>query len=76
MRRAVLLFVKFPEPGKVKTRLAATLGAEAAAAIYRRLVAEVWRAPFGWAFETLPCLADVDTEADWQRAKSRIADDG
>ena len=41
MRRAILLFVKYPEPGKVKTRLAATLGAEAAADIYRRLVAAV-----------------------------------
>ena len=41
MRRAILLFVKYPEPGKVKTRLAATLGAETAAGIYRRLVAAV-----------------------------------
>ena len=41
MRRAILLFVKYPEPGKVKTRLAATLGAERAAAIYRQLVAAV-----------------------------------
>ena len=37
MRRAVLLFVKHPQPGKVKTRLAATLGPERAAAIYRTL---------------------------------------
>ena len=41
MRRAILIFVKYPEPGKVKTRLAATLGAEMAADIYRRLVAAV-----------------------------------
>ena len=41
VRRAILLFVKYPEPGKVKTRLAATLGAEKAADIYRRLVAAV-----------------------------------
>ena len=37
MRRCILFFVKFPEPGKVKTRLAATLGAERAAEIYREL---------------------------------------
>ena len=41
MHRAILLFVKYPEPGKVKTRLAATVGAAAAADIYRRLVAAV-----------------------------------
>ena len=41
MRCAILLFVKYPEPGKVKTRLAATVGAEKAADIYRRLVAAV-----------------------------------
>ena len=41
VRRAILLFVKYPEPGKVKTRLAATVGAEKAAGIYRRLVAAV-----------------------------------
>ena len=41
MRRAILLFVKYPEPGRVKTRLAATVGAEVAARIYRRLVAAV-----------------------------------
>ena len=41
VRRAILLFVKYPEPGKVKTRLAATVGAAMAADIYRRLVAAV-----------------------------------
>ena len=41
VRRAILLFVKYPEPGKVKTRLAATMGAEKAAKIYQRLVAAV-----------------------------------
>lgn len=42
-RRTILLFVKHPDPGKVKTRLAAAVGAEEAAGIYRRLVAEVCR---------------------------------
>ena len=41
MRRAVLIFVKYPEPGRVKTRLAATVGAERAAEIYRSMVREV-----------------------------------
>ena len=43
MRRGILLFVKHPEPGKVKTRLAATLGPVRAAEIYRTLAEEVLR---------------------------------
>ena len=40
--RAILLFVKYPEPGRVKTRIAASVGPEKAAAIYKQLVARVW----------------------------------
>lgn len=40
-RPIVLLFVKYPEPGHVKTRLAARVGSVRAAAIYRQLVAAV-----------------------------------
>ena len=42
MNRAVLVFVKWPEPGRVKTRLAAKLGDTAAADVYRKLVARVF----------------------------------
>lgn len=42
-RRAVLLFVKDPAPGRVKTRLAATVGPERAAEIYRQLAETVFR---------------------------------
>jgi len=34
----IVIFARWPEPGRVKTRLAATLGDEAAARIYRRLL--------------------------------------
>ncbi|MGI8602033.1 MAG: TIGR04282 family arsenosugar biosynthesis glycosyltransferase [Verrucomicrobiales bacterium] len=37
-RRLVVVLVKFPEPGRVKSRLAASIGAQAAVAVYRRLV--------------------------------------
>ncbi len=37
-RLALLVFVKYPEPGKVKTRLAATIGAELAAQLYSELI--------------------------------------
>jgi rSAM/selenodomain-associated transferase 1 len=36
-----MVFVKFPEPGKVKTRLAKSLGNEGAVDVYKRLVARV-----------------------------------
>jgi rSAM/selenodomain-associated transferase 1 len=40
----LLVFLKYPEPGKVKTRLAAEFGAEAAARLYREWVTGVLRA--------------------------------
>jgi uncharacterized protein len=42
-RRAVLVFVRAPEPGTVKTRLAAAIGAEAALRVYRRLAEHTLR---------------------------------
>ena len=38
MTRTVLVFMKRPEPGRVKTRLAADLGAEQAAALYAQWI--------------------------------------
>lgn len=38
LENLVLMFVRWPEPGRTKTRLAATLGDEAAARIYERMV--------------------------------------
>ncbi|MAS96299.1 MAG: hypothetical protein CMO55_24105 [Verrucomicrobiales bacterium] len=42
MKRAILVFLKFPEPGRVKTRLAANLGPEEAALAYRKMVCRVF----------------------------------
>jgi len=39
--RILLIFAKAPDPGRVKTRLAASLGAEEAAAIYRSMGSRV-----------------------------------
>ena len=38
---ALIVFVKFPEPGKVKTRIARELGAERAAEIYSRMAERI-----------------------------------
>lgn len=37
-RDTILVFLKNPQPGEVKTRLAATIGAERAAALYRQWI--------------------------------------
>ncbi|MEX2565226.1 MAG: TIGR04282 family arsenosugar biosynthesis glycosyltransferase, partial [Cyclobacteriaceae bacterium] len=39
MKKAIIVFQKYPEPGKVKTRLAKTIGKEKAALLYGYLVA-------------------------------------
>jgi len=38
MRTAIIVFIKNPEPGKVKTRLAKTVGNENALRVYRKLL--------------------------------------
>lgn len=75
----VLLFLKAPRPGTVKTRLAASIGTEAALSIYRSLAErQVERLPPNWALtiyftppEALPEMQRWvgDTEADLQRAQ-------
>jgi rSAM/selenodomain-associated transferase 1 len=64
------VFVKEPRPGAVKSRLAATLGAEAAADVYRAMAEEVVRrtAPLRDEYERVivfdPPTADAEI-ADW-----------
>jgi rSAM/selenodomain-associated transferase 1 len=65
--RRVVVFVKAPRPGTVKTRLAETIGAPAAAELYRRLAeAEIaGTAPHSAAdFERLLCYAPADGRAE------------
>jgi len=50
---ALVVFLKHPRPGGVKTRLAAAIGAEAAAALYRALAEEVLEA-------TTPAVGDYE----------------
>jgi rSAM/selenodomain-associated transferase 1 len=44
----LVVFVKYPEPGRVKTRLAAGIGANEAAAAYRELVTTTFEAIGQW----------------------------
>lgn len=41
---ALVLFARLPVPGKAKTRLAAAVGAEAAAAVYKACAERAFRA--------------------------------
>jgi rSAM/selenodomain-associated transferase 1 len=62
---AIVFFVKHPTPGRVKTRLAATVGAERAAEIYRDLVQAIW--------QTLPRNAEVIVMFDPPERATEIA---
>ncbi len=38
VQNILIVFLKYPEPGRVKTRLAADIGPDAAVSVYRLLV--------------------------------------
>src|SRR3972149_2411178 len=46
MENAVIIFLKYPEPGKVKTRLAKDIGNEKTCAIYKLLAENVLKNVF------------------------------
>lgn len=79
--RTLLVFVKRPRPGEVKTRLAADLGDDGAAAVYRALAeAEIASTrPRGREYERrfLYAPADAGREvADWLRGESVAPQEG
>jgi len=57
---AVLLFVRYPEAGRVKTRLIPALGAEGAAGLYERMAGEVARRVGAWQRPGLRRVAVVE----------------
>jgi rSAM/selenodomain-associated transferase 1 len=71
----ILVFARYPEAGKVKTRLAATAGEEQAAALYRRWIGEVFAAlqPLRASARLVCCYEGASREAfaDWET----LADD-
>jgi rSAM/selenodomain-associated transferase 1 len=74
----LLLFVKAPRSGQVKTRLAALVGAALAADLYRALVRRVLRATDGAAERVvLVSPADaVDEVSTWLAGEKCVAQDG
>ncbi|UXX78796.1 TIGR04282 family arsenosugar biosynthesis glycosyltransferase [Reichenbachiella carrageenanivorans] len=74
---ALIIFVKNPELGKVKTRLAKTIGDELALAVYNKLIAYTQR-------ETAQTNADVvvyysssvDEQDDWEGVDKKVQSSG
>lgn len=77
----LLIFVKQPRPGGVKTRLAASLGAEAAAQLYRALAEEEVRltAPKGDEYRRWLCFTPEEARAeiaDWFPGEELLPQEG
>lgn len=64
MKKGLIVFAREPLPGKVKTRLAASLGNEVSAEIYEGMVREVLQAAYQ--------LNDVDTVVYWAAKKESL----
>jgi rSAM/selenodomain-associated transferase 2/rSAM/selenodomain-associated transferase 1 len=60
-KRTLLVFAKAPRSGEVKTRLAAELGADPAAAIYRRMGRDTLDRLRDGAWETVVCYTPADS---------------
>jgi hypothetical protein len=56
----LLLFVRYPEAGRVKTRLIPALGADGAAALYERMAGAIARRVAGWRRDGLRRVAVVE----------------
>jgi hypothetical protein len=64
MERLLLVFVKNPVPGRVKTRLARTIGDEKALWVYERLLEHTRRAARGVTAQRWVCYSDFVPAAD------------
>jgi rSAM/selenodomain-associated transferase 1 len=69
--QTILVFAKYPEPGRVKTRLAATAGPERAAALYRGWIGDLFAAlqPLRGPARLVCCFDGAPREsfAEWDR---------
>ena len=64
--RGILVFVRYPEPGRVKTRLAATVGDDVAADLYRAFVEDILKVCDS---TSCPVTVMVSEEKDLQRTQ-------
>lgn len=64
IKYALLIFAKNPEEGKVKTRLAKTLGVKEAISIYQELIASTIAVTEELPIEKFVCYSDEISQAD------------
>lgn len=69
MRRELIIFAKYPEPGRVKTRLAKKIGSERAASLYKEMAETVVlkTAPVGEKYRQVLFFDPPEREADFRR---------
>ena len=70
----LLVFAKYPEPGRVKTRLARTIGPERAALLYKEMVETVVRktTPTNGEYRRVLCFDPPEREKDFRKWISQI----
>lgn len=61
-KHALLIFAKYPEPGKVKTRLAKTIGPQAAAEVYKGFLKTLYGAHRGRGYDLVVAHAPAEKE--------------
>ena len=59
----LLLFIRYPEPGRVKTRLAARIGADEAAELYRNFILDILATLEGCGLPLKMCFSPVEKKA-------------
>ena len=72
MDKAIIIFVRHPELGKVKTRLAASVGNEKALLIYKLLIAHTYNLIKDFPFDVYVYYADKIIEHDVWNGKNII----
>ena len=75
MAKKLILFARYPTPGRAKTRLIPALGAQGAAALHRRLVLRTLRTATK-ARRALPADLEVRFEGGTEQAMSHWLGDG
>ena len=71
IQRVILVFVKYPEPGRVKTRLAAKVGDAVAVELYRAFVEDILSMCRSTAHPLMVMVSEVD---DVQKTRSWLGD--